>query len=214
VSTDDENQNAAAEPNAFAALAPAPELLRGIAAGTIRRARASLTDLASELDATAEGEDIRAVLAALPEAGDDETDEATTHLDALWARVSGRTPYEQLLSLYLADGVVRDALVAYGELRDPVVDLEGDLDWSGWHDEIVNLLRAPFERDKHIDDRLAMWGRRIAGDAVLWTRSLAGIPEGASADTVAEGAEPDAERFAAALFANHSRRMNSLALAA
>lgn len=215
MSSDDETQSSATESNPFAELAPSAQQLRDLAAGTLRRARSSLDDLERELASSPEGAAMTGIRDLVPEpAHADDSDLETKQLDELWARVSGRDAYEQLLSLFIVNGIVRDALVGFAELGKPPVDLVEELDWTPWHDAIVETLKALFERDIHVDDRLAMWGRRIAGDAVVWTRQLAGIEPGTSADTLVEGAEAGAEKFAKVLFANHSRRMNALKLAA
>jgi hypothetical protein len=215
VSSDDETQSSATESNPFAQLAPAPQHLRDVAAGTLRRARSSFGDLERELAASPEGEEMARIRDLVPSpANGEDSDLVTKQLDELWARVSGRNAYEQLLSLFIVNGIVRDALVGFGELGEPPVGLGDELDWAPWHDAIVETLKALFERDIHVDDRLAMWGRRIAGDAVVWARQLAGIEPGKSADALVEGAEAGAEKFAGVLLANHSRRMNALKLAA
>lgn len=214
MSSEDAEKSSATESNPFAELAPEPQLLRDVAASTLRRTRLSLDDLQRELARTPEADAIPRIRDLVRADESTEPDAVTKLLDDLWARVSGRTAYEQLLSLFLVNGIVQDAVLGFGALRTPVVEFGDELDWSGWQDEIVAMLQALFERDIHIDDRLAMWGRRTAGDAVLWTRQFAGIAPGKSADTVVEGAEAGAEAFAGELLANHSRRMNRLKLAA
>lgn len=212
MSSEDATKSSATESNLFAELAPQPQRLRELADGLLRRARTSLADIESELASTPEGPRIREVIELVPERDSLESAEAGEQLDALWARVQGRTAYEQLLTLFIALGMAEDALGQYAQLRE--ADISDALGWQPWHDEIVAVLQELFERDIHIDDRLAMWGRRIAGDTMLWARELAGIELGASADDVLDGAEAGAQKFGKELFANHSRRMNQLKLAA
>lgn len=159
-----------------------PQLLLAIATGTLVRTRASLAAIAAEVPEHAEFE---AVKDAVPPASGDSAD-----LDELWARVTGRTPYEQALSLHLVGGIVADALAEFGVATE----------WEAWQQRLVAVLTTVGAADRERRDRLAMWGRRVAGDAVVWATTLrAGV---------------DVEALAARLFANHSRRMNKLGMAA
>lgn len=149
--------------------------------------------------------------------------EAIAELGARFVQaVHGRDRFERLLSVHLGAGFVRDALrqlvgweLEVGRIDASVADELGALlEWDAAQAPLVEALLALFEEDITLDDRLAMWGRRIAGDAAVWGRELLGIAPGATADSVVAGSEEIVEEFQAGLMAEHSRRMNALRLAA
>ncbi|MGO1542733.1 MAG: hypothetical protein ACTHXA_00145 [Gulosibacter sp.] len=127
----------------------------------------------------------------------------------LWARTRGRDAHEQLLSVHLNAGFFEDVLRHLGDGQ-----LDDLIGWEDVQESVVDALRKLFELDTKLDDRLAVWGRRIAGDSVLWARQILGIAPGEHPDDVIEGADEIVEAMVKALFAQHSRRMNTLELAA
>lgn len=130
-------------------------------------------------------------------------------------RVGGRDWYERIVTCHLAASILHDfyaeVLDAHGAAADalrPVIehdDVQAEL-----HAIIAERLRG----NQVLADRLAMWGRRITGDALLASRRALGIPVGTTADAVRDGAEAVIESVNARLMAEHSRRMNALGLAA
>jgi len=70
------------------------------------------------------------------------------------------------------------------------------------------LLREAMERDERLQSRLALWGRRILGDAMLVARDALELGEDRS------GAEQRIEPAFSELIADHTRRMDALGLSA
>lgn len=137
-------------------------------------------------------------------------------LAELWETTRGRSPQEQLLTLHLNAGLLEDVCrhLATGHGEDGAAEVDELLNWQDAQADLIAALKGLFERDTHIDDRLAMWGRRIAGDQAVWARRVIGIEPGQSVDEVVPGAHPIEAAFVKQIFAQHSRRMNELALAA
>ncbi|MDJ1370578.1 hypothetical protein [Gulosibacter molinativorax] len=127
----------------------------------------------------------------------------------LWRETRGRDQHEQLFSVYLNAGFIEDALRHWGGS-----ELDDLLGWDEGQESLVAVFKTLFDLDTTLDDRIAMWGRRIAGAAVLWSRRIVGVEAGQSPDDVIDGADQIVEAMVTELFAQHSRRMNALALAA
>ena len=196
----------------FASLIPEPGRLASMADAIVARQRRELTALAEQGELP---EAVRVQLdnavAALPEATGSQDDAAIALLEVLWARVSGRNTVEHAGSLLISSGIAMDALVEYARMVDSQITQAEEFNAS-----LTELSEAlsTLTGDSAVSARLAVWARRIAGDTVVWTREILGIEPGSSADTLAAGAEAGAERLASQLFSNHSRRMNTLNLAA
>lgn len=215
---------------ALAALVPAPSRLHAVLAQLLSAIEAELAGLVGEFHGVPIGDELVAardafsVLAAEARAGADPDDPAAVAaiVDELRVPIRGRDRFERLLSVHLGAGFVEDAVrqctalaVEAGSLDAAGGEaLEQLLGWDEAQAPLVAALQRCFEADTTLDDRLAMWGRRIAGDAGVWARSLLGVRPEQAADEVAEGAEALIEEFLQGYFAQHSRRMNALALAA
>ena len=216
--------------SAIAALVPAPSRLHSVLAQLLSAAEAELAGLVGEFHGLPVGDDLVAArdgfaaraARARESAGVDDPVEVAAIVDALRVPIRGRDRFERLLSVHLGAGFVEDAmaesvalLAEGGRVSDAErAAFEGLLGWEEAQVPLVAALHALFEADATLDDRLAMWGRRIAGDAGVWVRGVLGVRPDQDADEVAEGGD---ELIADALqrcFAQHSRRMNALKLAA
>lgn len=197
----------------FASLVPDEQRLHALADALVARQRRELTAVA---ESTEFSDDARASLAdaiaALPAATGAQDEAAVALLEVLWARVTGRDTAEHVCSLVIASGIAMDAIAELAKLSG--TSIEAHEAFTASTAAIISALEICFAADTKLDDRLAMWGRRVAGDTVVWSREIVGIEPGMSADELTAGAEAGAERFAKALFAEHSRRMNLLKLAA
>ena len=139
-------------------------------------------------------------------------DRIDEEVDQLWQYVRGRTREERLLTCYLVSGFCDDAVAWIDELHDEVAPVTDP--GAPARDALREGIERLFAIDPSQRGRLAMWGRRIAGDCVVWVRMLLGVAPGRSGDEIAFGGERALERLGARLFANHSRRMSALRLAA
>jgi len=215
---------------AIAALVPAPSRLHAVLAQLLSSFEAELAGLVGEFHGASIGDELvaardgfaRLAAKAREGAGVDDPVEVAAIVDALRRPLRGRDRFERLLSVHLGAGFVEDAIAQSVALLAETGGIEpaGQAAFDellGWEDAqapLVTALRRLFEEDSTLDDRLAMWGRRIAGDAGVWARGFYGIPASKRADEVVEGAEELLEGFLQEYYAQHSRRMNALALAA
>jgi hypothetical protein len=119
---------------------------------------------------------------------------------------------ETALTCHLAGGFFDDlfAALALGlpeeiaqRVRDVYVPRPADA-------AFIELLIAQMAADPRLASRLALWGRRILGDALLVARNALGLASGADARDEAERVEPAFTE----LIAEHTRRMDALGLSA
>ncbi|KAB1643457.1 hypothetical protein [Gulosibacter chungangensis] len=205
------------ETEIFAALVPAPDSLRVLATRALVSIERELNALRGEYASlsvaleVAKAADLFTALAdrARAAVGTEPHAQSDALLTDLWQDTRGRNHFEQLFSVHLNAGFIEDALGHWG-----AEGLEDLLGWQEAHEVLVGVFKKLFELDNRLDDRLAMWGRRIAGISVLWSRRIVGVEAGQSPDEVIEGADQLVEAMVTELFAQHSRRMNALALAA
>lgn len=138
--------------------------------------------------------------------------------DEFHALTRPKSWYEGLLGVYIGDSLASDV---YREVSDRSDDRTRELVHSVLDDEaydafVVDRVRAAIEADPEISGRLALWGRRMVGEAlsqaqrVLAERpALAGLLTGASDGSLAE-----INRIMSRLIENHSARMARLGLSA
>lgn len=118
--------------------------------------------------------------------------------------------WERVVKTYVGYGVIRDfqhgvwsALPA--EVREDLTAVAHD---SGYGDYVVGSLAPVLAEDRQLAARLALWGRRVTGDALTAVRQLLSdhpllVPQGT-----------DGARMLAAVTARHAGRMNRLGLTA
>ena len=116
-------------------------------------------------------------------------------LDAFHARTAPADWLEGLVKAYVGDGIAADFYRAVAELVDPqtrdlVLRVLAD---TGHAEFVIARVRAAIATDPHLAGRLALWARRLVGEALAQAyrvvadrRSLAGLLAGAS--TPAPGA--------------------------
>jgi tRNA-(MS[2]IO[6]A)-hydroxylase (MiaE)-like len=152
-------------------------------------------------------------------------------LDAFHARTAPADWLEGLVKAYVGDGIAADFYRAVAELVDPqtrelVLRVLAD---TGHAEFVIARVRAAIAADPHLEGRLALWARRLVGEALAQAyrvvadrQSLAGLLAGASAaqlDGAADtGAAPPAQlgdigRMLARITDAHAQRMAALGLA-
>jgi len=138
-------------------------------------------------------------------------------VDEYAVRVRGRDAYERILTVYLVAGFFHEFFAHVGEASEGAgaealaVVVEG----AGEQDaRLLEILQRAMESDGLLSPRLAMWGRRIIGDSVLALRKTLGMTPGTPVEELPEGAFDVISKESSELLAGHSRRMNSLGLAA
>lgn len=124
---------------------------------------------------------------------------------------------EGLVKAYVGDGIAKDfyrevAEFLPGETRELVLEVLKD---SGHATFAVVTVRAAIDADPRIGGRLALWGRRLVGEALTQAQRVA-VDRDALARLIVGGSGDLAEvgRLLARLTDAHSRRMRSLGLSA
>ena len=141
-------------------------------------------------------------------------------IDAFHARTAPGNWLEGLVKAYVGDGIAADFYRAIGELLDPesralVLEVLAD---TGHADFVVSHVRAAIAADPPLAGRLALWARRLVGEALAQAHRVAaanpalaalllGGPDGAG------GPQGDIGRMFARLTDAHDRRMAALGLA-
>ncbi|GAA4372088.1 ferritin-like fold-containing protein [Paeniglutamicibacter cryotolerans] len=139
-------------------------------------------------------------------------------IDALHERTKPGDWYESLIKAYVIDEVSADFYRAISqqlgdEARTLVASVQTSEQQTGW---LRERLRLSLCDDPRLASRLALWGRRLLGEALTQARSIGEQYDyWGAADAVAHN---DSTQPMTALFAhlveNHSRRMSALGLTA
>jgi tRNA-(MS[2]IO[6]A)-hydroxylase (MiaE)-like len=145
-------------------------------------------------------------------------------LDAFHARTAPADWLEGLVKAYVGDGIAADFYRAVAELVDPqtralVLDVLAD---TGHAEFVIARVRAAIEADPQVAGRLALWARRLVGEALAQAyrvaaeraplaRLLAG-GQGRSGER-AVGELGEIGRMFARITDTHAQRMAALGLA-
>ena len=141
--------------------------------------------------------------------------------DAFHARTAPADWYEGLVKAYVGDGLAADfyreiaALLDTGT-RDLIID---SLDDAGQSQFVVDHVRAAIAADHRIGGRLALWGRRLMGEALSQAQRVAADRDALVALLSGGVDRPGMDlagigRLFTRLTENHSRRMEALGLSA
>jgi len=130
-----------------------------------------------------------------------------------------KTWYEGLLKAYLGAGLAGDL---YREVADLIGDDTRELVYSvvndpGFDDFVVDRVVAAIKADPDQAGRLALWGRRLVGEAMSQAQRVIGEQPaltGLLADPDAGRDLADVGRLFTRLIENHARRMKRLGLSA
>ena len=141
--------------------------------------------------------------------------------DAFHARTAPADWLEGLVKAYVGDGLAADfyrevaAFVDAGT-RELIIE---SLDDSGQSGFVVDRVRRAIVEDHRVGGRLALWGRRLMGEALTQAQQVAAERDALSA-LLAGGVDRPAMDLAAIsrlftrLTENHSKRMEALGLSA
>jgi hypothetical protein len=142
-------------------------------------------------------------------------------LEAFHERTAPRDWFEGLVKAYVGDGIATDfyrEISAY--LDDSSRELVlGVLEDTGHASFAVERVRAAIDADPRLAGRLALWGRRLVGEALSQAQRVAAERDALAALLVGgmshRGADlAEVGRMFARLTENHTRRMASLGLSA
>lgn len=144
-----------------------------------------------------------------------------TPIDDFHAHTKPSDWLEGLVKAYVGDGIGMDF---YREIaarldpatRDLVLDVCEDL---GQSEFVVDAVRSAIDEDPRVAGRLALWGRRLVGEALSQAQRVAAERDALSSLLVGGVDRPGADlaeigRMLARLTENHSRRMAEMGLAA
>lgn len=144
-------------------------------------------------------------------------------LDAFHARTAPSDWLEGLVKAYVGDGIAADFYRAIAEVLDPqlrrlVLDVLAD---TGHADFVISRVRAATEADPAVAGRLALWARRLVGEALAQAHRvaaerapLARLLAGAASGREGGGGEQgEIGRMFARLTDAHDARMTALGLA-
>lgn len=140
-------------------------------------------------------------------------------IDAFHERTRPADWYESLMKAYVTDTMSRDFYRAVAGRLDPatreLIDrVQADED-QGAH--LLNRLKDALADDPRLASRLALWGRRLVGEALTQAQRV-GMERSFVAELLDDGQAGgfggEISRLYAGLTANHSRRMNLLGLTA
>lgn len=129
------------------------------------------------------------------------------------AAIEGADWYEQVLALHVVSGLLVDFFVAIapGLPSDDRDAMLRTLRSESTHALLVGLLQQAIEATPRLSDRLAVWGRRIVGDALLQMYLAVNGPDDAGR---AVPSQPRLEPAFNDIVASHTRRMDELGLTA
>lgn len=136
-------------------------------------------------------------------------------LDAFHASTRPRTWLEGLVKAYVGDGLASEFYREIaGFLPDPdralILDVLAD---TGHADFAVREVRAAIGRDPALSGRLALWGRRLVGEAVRQAQAvIAERDELAELILAGTGDLAGIGRLVARITTAHTRRMTALGL--
>lgn len=142
-------------------------------------------------------------------------------LDAFHERTAPATWLEGLVKAYVGDGIASDFYREISAFLDPDTHalVERVLVDTGTADFVVREVRTAIEQDPRVAGRLALWGRRLVGEALAQAQRVAADRDGLAALLVGSVDRPGADlselvRMFGRLTESHTRRMGLLGLAA
>lgn len=142
-------------------------------------------------------------------------------LDAFHERTAPSTWLEGLVKAYVGDGIAADfyrEISAYLD-EDTHALVTGVLADSGQAEFVVREVRSAIEADPRVAGRLALWGRRLVGEALSQAQRVAADRDALASLLVGSVDRPGADlaelmRMFGRLTEAHARRMSLLGLSA
>lgn len=144
-----------------------------------------------------------------------------TPIDAFHERTAPSDWLESLVKAYVGDGIATDFYREISAFLDPAThELATRVaSGSGQAEFAVREVRAAIEADPRVSGRLALWGRRLVGEALSQAQRVAADREGLTSLLVGSVEHPGADlaelvKMFGRLTESHSRRMATLGLSA
>jgi hypothetical protein len=140
-----------------------------------------------------------------------------TAVDAFHARTAPADWLEGLVKAYVGDGIASDFYRAVAQLLDPatrdlVLTVLAD---SGHAEFVISRVREAIETDPRVAGRLALWARRLVGEALGQAQRVAAEREPLARMLAGQATSQlgDIGRMFAQLTDAHAARMTALGLA-
>lgn len=144
-----------------------------------------------------------------------------TAVDEFHHRTAPSDWSEGLVKAYVGDGIANDfyrEIAAYvdARTRELVTDVVSD---AGRAEVLVPAVRAAMEKEPRLAGRLALWGRRLVGEALTQAQRI-GVEHEGLTDLLVGGADgtgadlAELGRMFARITEEHTRRMERLGLSA
>jgi hypothetical protein len=143
-------------------------------------------------------------------------------LDAFHARTAPSDWLEGLVKAYVGDGIAADfyraiAVLLDTQTRQLVLDVLAD---TGHADFVISRVRAAIDADPAVAGRLALWARRLVGEALAQAHRVAAeraplarlVVGGAAGQAGPGGEQGEIGRMFARLTDAHDERMTALGL--
>jgi hypothetical protein len=143
-------------------------------------------------------------------------------LDAFHARTAPSDWLEGLVKAYVGDGIAADfyraiAVLLDSQTRQLVLDVLAD---TGHADFVISRVRAAIDADPAVAGRLALWARRLVGEALAQAHRVAAeraplarlVAGGAAGQAGPGGEQGEIGRMFARLTDAHDERMTALGL--
>jgi hypothetical protein len=143
-------------------------------------------------------------------------------LDAFHARTAPSDWLEGLVKAYVGDGIAADfyraiAVLLDAQTRQLVLDVLAD---TGHADFVISRVRGAIDADPAVAGRLALWARRLVGEALAQAHRVAAeraplarlVAGGAAGQAGPGGEQGEIGRMFARLTDAHDERMTALGL--
>jgi len=139
--------------------------------------------------------------------------------DSFHTRTASSDWLEGLVTAYVGDGLAADfytEIAAFLDADTRTVIVESLRD-AGESEFVVGRVRAAIQRDHRVAGRLALWGRRLMGEALTQAQRVAADREGLTALLAGGVDRPSLDlaaisRLFTRLTENHTKRMENLGL--
>jgi hypothetical protein len=144
-----------------------------------------------------------------------------TPIDAFHERTAPSDWLESLVKAFVGDGIATDFYREISAFLDPATHelVTRVASGSGQAEFAVREVRAAIEVDPRVAGRLALWGRRLVGEALSQAQRVAADRDGLAALLVGSAEHPGADlaelvKMFGRLTESHTRRMAAMGLSA